>query len=130
MKTLIKTIEGADCAIYVIKHHQRFFVSKATPVIEIYQNATEIKTIGSTNGQRKTSNFSLIICTNADPDEKMTADELRDTSHFDLTMLLPRKDEVFVPFEFAGLTDVSIEPGNRWVFDVNDQELTQKLLAL
>ena len=50
-------------------------------------------------------------------------------SHFDLQMLLKRRDGVFAPFEIAGLSSFSITQAEKWVFDGDDYDLTQKLLA-
>ncbi|MDR1193794.1 MAG: hypothetical protein LBK98_06500 [Peptococcaceae bacterium] len=129
MKRLIKTIEGADREIYAIHRHRRLFVGKATPKIEIYQVSAEVKTIGGVHGQREAYEFSLIICSDTEMDWKMTDELPGDLSHFDLKMLLPREDAVFIPFELAGLTNVSMKPG-RWVFEVNAYEITQELLAM
>ena len=127
MKELIKTIDGSDCRIFAIKNHQRFFLGTAAPTVEIYQNITEVKILGRTSSQYKTYEFSVIICSNP---EIVREIEFEGLNHFELKMLLKRKDDVFVPFEFAGLTDFSIDAFEKWIFNVNDYELTQKLILL
>ena len=119
MKTLIKTLEGADCEIFAVKNHQRFFIGKATPTIEIYQSDTT---------PIKTYDFSL-ICPKFEFDSGIGYDSLDGLFCFDMKMFIKRKDDVFVPFEFYGLTSFSIEASDEWVFKVNDYELTRKLIV-
>jgi len=130
MKKLFKTIDGADCEIYAIKNHQRVFIGKATPTIEIYQNITEVDVLGKTSSQCKTYEFSLIICSDPELDKKITPDFLDGLTHFDLKTLLKNKDNVFIPFEFAGLAKFTIEEYNKWIFDVNNYDLTKILIDL
>jgi hypothetical protein len=129
MKKLIKTIDGAECEIYAVKNHQRFFVGKATPTIEIYQRVNDVETLGKVSSQYKIYEFSLIICSNPELDRKIQLDCLEGISYFDLKTLVRRKDDIFVSFEFAGLTDFSIDVYDEWIFNVNDYALTQKLIA-
>jgi len=130
MKTLIKTIAGADCEIFAVKHHQRFRVGSATPTVEIYQNSTQMPVLGQPGGQIKTYEFSLIICPNPELDSLLHEGLLDETTIFDLKMLLQREDEVFIPFELAGLTEFSISTLGKWEFFVNDPTVTKALLTL
>jgi hypothetical protein len=128
MKRLIKTIEGAECEIFVVKNHRRLFVGKAVPTIEIYQNVTDVSILGKTKSQSKTYEFSLIVCSDPELDKTMESGVLDGLSHFDLATVIKRKDGVFAPFDFHGLTDFSIEAFDRWIFNVNDYEVTKTLL--
>jgi len=127
-KNLIKTIEGADCKIFAVKNHQRFFVGKATPKIEIYQNVTEVEVLGKVSSEYKTYEFSVIICSNPELAEKIRHDFLSGVSYFDLETRIKQKNNAFIPFEFNGLTSFSIDEFDEWVFNVDDYELTQRLL--
>ena len=101
-----------------------------TPTIEIYQNSTEVNVLGKTPSQYKSYEFSLVICSNHELDSKIQPEFLDGLSHFDLKMLLKQKDDTFIPFELAGLAKFTIEAYAKWVFDVNNYEITQKLIAL
>jgi len=124
MKKLIKTIDGMDCAIFAIKNHQRVFVGLTTLVVEIYQNITKMNTLS----QCKTYEFSLIIGDSPELSKSIRPDFLNNLSHFDIKMLLKRKDDIFVPFEFAGLERFTIESHGSWVFESHNYELTKKLI--
>jgi hypothetical protein len=119
MKKLIKTLEVADCEIFAVKNHQRFFIGKATPTIEIYQHDTT---------PIKTYDFSL-ICPKFEFDSGIGCDSLDGLFCFDMKMLIKRKDNVFIPFEFYGLTNFSIGTSDEWVFKVSNYELTHKIKA-
>jgi hypothetical protein len=130
MKKLIKTINGAECEIFAIKNHQRIYVGKAASIVEVYQNAAQVKVLGNTETQYKTYEFALIICSGLEFENGIPPDFSGEISHFDITMLLQRKDKVFVPFGFYGLTDFSVQEPQKWVFNVDNRELTRKLLDM
>ena len=130
MRKLYKTIEGADCEVFAIRNHQRIRVGKATPTVEIYQNVTEVPITGSAASRFKTYEFSLIICSNPELANGIGRDEIEALTCFDLKMLLMREDETFVPFEIDALTDFDIDVFDKWVFNVNDHEVTKALMAL
>lgn len=128
MKYLVKTIRGTDCAVYAIVHHSRLPVGTATPQIEIYENRSEVKTVGSKRIQHRSRCFSIVIGTDPEMDGGITEETLRGLTHFDLDMRLQRKDGVYAPFSVYGVVDVDISPG-KWVFSVDDPETVQRLLA-
>lgn len=130
MKTLIKTLECSNGEIFVIKHHQRHYVGISTPKIEIYQNKTEVKTLGNGAGKFKTYEFSFIICPDPELDKLIKPDWENGIESFELKMTIKNHNDVFIPYEFAGLTDFCIESYKEWIFNVNDYELTQKLINL
>lgn len=92
VKRLIKTIPSNDCKIYAISHHNRLKVGKAEPNVEIYENVTEVPTIGTNSIRYKNTYFSVAICPDPTMDEGMTAEILKGLTAFDLSMLLPNKD--------------------------------------
>ena len=128
MKKLIKTIEGAECKIFAIKNHQRLPIGEAMPIIEIYQNVTEVRTLSGRRSQCKTYEFSLIICSDVKLGGGIQLEVLDGISCFDIKTLLKRKDDVFVPFEFASLVNFNIDSHAKWIFDLDDYELTKKLI--
>lgn len=129
MKRLVKTINGKDCEIYAISHHNHLKVGKAEPSIEIYENSTEVPTIGSNKIRYKNTYISIAICPDPTMDEEMTAEILKGLTAFDLSMLLPRKDDVYVPFTMYGVFAADLSP-DRWVFEITDSETVRKLLTL
>lgn len=129
MKQLIKTISGQSCEVYAISHHNRIPVGKAKPDIKIYENSLEVPTIGTNSIRRKRTYFSIVICPDPEMDAEMTDDILRGLSAFDLSLLLPDKNEVYVPFALYGISSADISP-DRWVFQITDPVTVRKLLAL
>lgn len=129
MKELIKTINGQSCEVYAISHHNRVLVGKAVPNIEIYENSVDVPTIGTNSIRYKRTHFSIVICPNPEMDAGITEEVLRGLTAFDLSMLLPRKDEVFVPFALYGVSAADLSP-DRWVFEITDPETVRKLLTL
>ena len=129
MKELIKTINGRSIEIYAISHHNRVFVGKGVPDIDIYENSVEVPTVGTNSIRCKRSCFSIVICPNPEMDEGLTDEVLRGLTTFDLSMVLPRKDDVFVPFALYDVSVADISP-DRWVFEVTDPETVRKLLTL
>lgn len=128
MKKLIKTISGQSCEVYAISHHNRVKMGEAEPTIEIYENSVDVNTIGTNNIRYKRTYFSVAIC----PNPKMNMDIIENAqglTSFDLSMLLPRKDEVFVPFTLYGVSVAELSP-ELWVFEVTDTETVKSLLAL
>ena len=129
MKKLIKTINGQSCEIFAISHHQRVLIGKAVPEIEIYENSVDVPTIGTNNIHCKRTTLSICIC----PDPKMevgiTDDVLNGLTAFDLSMLLPRKDDVLVPFTVYGVSVAELSP-ERWMFEITDSETVKRLLNL
>lgn len=99
VKRLIDTINGQSCEICAISHHNRIKVGNAAPEIEIYENAVEVPTIGTSSIRYKRTYFTIVIC----PDPEMTEDILKGLTAFNLSILLPRKaDEVFVSLKVYG----------------------------
>lgn len=129
MKKLIKTISGQSCEVYAISHHNRLLMGKATPEIEIYENSVEVPTIGTNSIRCKQTTLSICICSNPEMDRSMTDEIIKGLTAFDLSMLLQRKDDVFVPFVLHGISNADISP-EQWVFEITDAETVKKLLAL
>ena len=129
MKKLIKTISGQFCEVYAISHHNRVLVGKAVPKIEIYENCVEVPTIGTNNIRCKHRTLSVCICPNPETTASITDEVLNGLTAFDLSMLLQRKDDVFVPFVLYGVSHADISP-EQWIFEITDSETVKKLLAL
>ncbi len=123
MERLIKTIEGTDCEIYAIRHHNRELIGEAVPVVEVYEKTIELPMLGK-GVRKKNYYFSVVLC---------ISDELKDEAAeglmcFELSMYLPRiKDGVFVKLDLCAVSVGEIEPG-RWQFTVDDYETVKKLL--
>lgn len=128
-KRLTKTINGKDCEIYAISHHKCLKVGKAEPDIEIYENIAEVPTIGANTIQQKKTYFSIVVCPNPEMDESITDEVLRGLTAFDMTMYLPNKKDVYVPFDLYGVCAAKLSP-DRWEFEVTDPEIVRKLLTL
>lgn len=129
MKKLIKTISGQSCEVYAISHHNRVIIGEATPTIEVYENSVEVSTLGTNNIRCKNTYFSIAICPNPKMNKGITEDILQGITSFDLSMLLPRKDDVFVPFALYDVSSAELTQ-EQWVFEVTDTETVRKLLAL
>ncbi|MBQ8765412.1 MAG: hypothetical protein IJZ16_01280 [Clostridia bacterium] len=129
MKKLIKTINGQSCEVYAISHHNRLMMGEATPSIEVYEDSVEVPTIGTNNIRYKSTYFSIAICPNVKMNMNITAEAMQGITFFDLYMLLPRKDGVYVPFTLYGVSVAEISP-EQWTFEITDQETVQNLLAL
>jgi hypothetical protein len=128
-RTLKKTIDGASCDIFAVIHHQRLRVGSAVPVIEVYEDSVEVPTIGSNSIRYKRTCFSVIVCPDPEMDEEMTAEKFFGLMSFDLSLKIPRKDEVIVPFLIYEAASVELSP-ECWKFEISDQEMVRKLLAL
>lgn len=129
MKKLIKTICGQSCEIYAISHHNRILVGNAIPNIEIYENSVEVPTIGTNSIRCKRTTLSICICSNPEMNSSITDEIIKGITAFDLSMLLRRKDDVFVPFALHGVSQAEIS-SEQWVFEITDSEVINKLLAL
>lgn len=129
MRKLIKTICGQSCEVYAISHHNRILMGKAIPNIEIYENSIEVPTIGTNSIRYKRTTLSICICSNTEMNSSITDEILNDLTSFDLSMLLQRKDNVFVPFMLYGISEADIS-SEQWVFEITDSEIISKLLAL
>ena len=129
MKKLIKNISGQSCEVYAISHHDRIMMGEAVPNIEIYENSVEVSTLGTNNIRYKNTYFSIAICPNPKMTSSITEDILQGTTSFELNMLLPRKDNVYVPFRLYGVSVAELTP-EQWVFEITDYETVKKLLAL
>ena len=129
MKKLIKTISGHSCEIYAISHHERLLIGKAEPTIEIYENSVDVSTIGANNIRCKRTTLSICVCPDPKTDASITDEVLSGLTAFDLSMILPRKDNVFVPFAVYGVSVAELS-SERWVFEITDSETVKKLLAL
>ncbi len=129
MKRLIKTIDGQECEIYAISHHSRLKIGTAKPCVEIYENSVAVPTIGTNTIRRKSTNFSIVICPDPEMEAGITEEVLRGLTAFDLSMQLPRTDDVYVPFALYGVCAAELSP-ERWLFEITDPETVRKLLAL
>ena len=129
MKKIIKTIVGQDCEIYAISHHNRLRVGRAVPYIEIYENSVEVPTIGSNKIQYKHTNFSVVICPNAEIDMAMSNEVLKGLMEFELSMYLFDKRGISVPFELCGVNAAELTD-EQWIFDITDTQTVKKLLEL
>ena len=128
MKKLIKTINGESCEVFAISHHNRVMIGKAKPEIEIYEESVEVPSVG-TNIRCKRTYFSVCICPNPDMKMDITNDVLNSLTAFDLSMLLPRKDDVLVPFVLHGISSAELST-EQWLFEITDAETVKRLLAL
>ena len=129
MKKLIKSIIGQSCEAYAISRYNRVPIGKATPIIEICENIIETPTVGTNSIRYKRTYFSVVISPNPKMNRGITEDILQEITSFELSMLLPRKDRVFVPFTLYGITSAELSP-ERWVFEVTDYETVKELLTL
>ena len=129
MKKLIKTMDGQSCEVYAISHHNRVKIGEAEPTIEIYENSIEVPTLGTNNIRYKRTHFSVAICPNPKMNKDITEDIVQGITSFDLAMLLPRKDEVYVPFALYGVSVAEIS-SELWVFEITDPETVKNLLSL
>ena len=129
MKKLIKTIDGQSCEVYVISHHNRIKMGEATPTIEIYEDGVELSTLGANSISYKNTYFSIAICPNPEMNKSITEDVLQGITSFELCMLLPRKDGVYVPFKLYDVSGAEITQ-EQWTFEITDNETVKKLLAL
>ena len=129
MKKLIKTINGQSCEVFAICHHNRLLIGNSVPEIEIYENCVEVPTIGANSIRCKSTTFSVCICPNSRMHKYTTIEFLRELTCFDLSMLLPRKDNVLIPFELHGISSAEFSP-EQWMFEITDSETVKRLLAL
>lgn len=130
MKRLIKTIDGQDCEIYAISHHDRIPVGKAVPKVEVYENSIKAPTLGTGDIRYKSTAFSIVVCPDPEQDAALTDEILQGLRAFDLLLWLPRKkDDVLVPFAVYGVSDVDMDP-DCWEFRIEDPEVVKKLLYL
>lgn len=129
MKKLIKSISGRSCEVYAISHHDRLLIGEAVPEIEIYENSVEVPTIGANSIRCKNTTFSVCICPNSRMHKYTTIEMLKELTYFDLSMLLPRKDNVLIPFGLYGISSAEFLP-EQWVFEITDAEAVKRLLAL
>lgn len=128
MKKLKKSIEGASCEIYSVVHHQRLPVGSAVPLIEIYDDPMEVPLLNDGTGVKHMM-FSIIICPDPEMDRMITEELLRGLTSFDISMMLPRKDDVLVPVKLYDINSVELE-SHRWVFEVTDQKTVDMLMDL
>ena len=126
---LIKTISGQECEIYAVSHHRRLKVGKAEVNIEIYENSTVVPTLGTNNIRRKITYFSVAVCPSPEMEESITDEVLQGLTAFDLSMLLPDKRGIYVPFSLYGVCSAELN-ADRWVFEITDPETVMQLLAL
>lgn len=129
MKKLIKSINGHLCEVYAIFHHNRVLMGEAVANIEIYENSVEVPTIGMNNIRYKHTTFSVCICPNPKMAMDITENVLQGITAFDLSVLIPRKDGVFVPFALYGVSAAELSP-EKWVFEITDSETVERLLML
>ena len=126
---LIKTIGGQECEIYAVSHHRRLKVGKAEANIEIYENSTVVPTLGTNNIRRKIMYFSVAVCPSPEMEKSITDEVLQGLTAFDLSMLLPDKRGIYVPFSLYGVCSAELN-ADRWVFEITDPETVRRLLAL
>lgn len=126
---LIKAIDGQDCEIFAVSHHRRIKVGSADVKVEIYENSRVIPTLGTNAIKRKVTYFSVAVCPDPEMEENMTDEVLGGLNAFDLSMLLPNKSGVLVPFSLYGVYSAELN-ADRWVFEISDPETVKRLLAL
>lgn len=129
MRKLVKTIEGRDCEVFAIHHHDRIPVGKADPTVAVYEDNTEVPALGRNSIRHKKAFFSIVICPDPEMETGMTEEMLRGLTAFDLQMWLPCRDDTYAAFMVYGVADVDLAP-DRWEFRINDKETLAKLLAL
>ena len=126
---LIKTIGGQECEIYAVSHHRRLKVGRAEVNIEIYEISTVVPTLGTNNIRRKITYFSVAVCPSPEMEKSITDEVLQGLTAFDLSMLLPDKRGIYVPFSLYGVCSAELN-ADRWVFEITDPETVRRLLAL
>ncbi len=126
---LIKFIDGQDCEVFAVSHHRRIKVGSADVCVEIYENSRVIPTLGTNVIKRKVTYFSVAVCPDPEMEENMTDEVFKDLNSFDLSMLLPNKNGVLVPFSVNGVYSAELD-ADRWVFEISDPKTVRQLLAL
>lgn len=126
---LIKSIDGQECEVFAVSHHRRIKVGSADVRIEIYENSRVIPTLGTNVIKRKVTYFSVAVCPDPEMEENMTDEVFKGLNSFDLSMLLPDKNGVLVPFSLYDVCSAELN-SDRWVFEISDPKTVWQLLAL
>lgn len=126
---LIKSIDGQECEVFAVSHHRRIKVGSADVCVEIYENSRVIPTLGTNAIKRKCTYFSVAVCPDPEMEDSLTDEVFKGLKAFDLSMLLPDKDGVLVPFSLYGVYSAELN-ADRWVFEINDPEAVKRLLVL
>ncbi len=124
--TLIKTLQGNNGEIFILKGGRRMLLSSCSLEIRIYEDATEIPTLGR-NAQVKTYHAALTVC--EDINDKVDVSDL-DTGYFEIQTDIETRYNQIERVLLDKLAAVELINLDEWTFDIIDMKMIKRLLEM
>ncbi|MDO4301245.1 MAG: hypothetical protein Q4D26_07645 [Clostridia bacterium] len=130
MKKLLKTLFLENGELYSIIDNRRTILAHCKPKIEIYEDATNISTIGKGYKVKK-KRLSIILCNDLELTREVDENYFHKVIRFELVGDFQRTDGVFERLTFDSLTPMEIDLDGDWSFEIiGESEFIKKLLTL
>lgn len=125
---LIKTVNLQNGKLYEIIGGDRFLLANCGIKLEIYEERYNVPMLGGCGVKKQ--RVQLSICDNLDPTRPIEVESLNNVQGFNIQAEYRRTDGVFETMKFYNITPLDIELGGKWLFEVKDMELIEKLLKI
>lgn len=131
MKKLRKILTFENGELYTVTSGRRILLARCEPMIEIFEQSSNIPAIGAGGYKVKKYHMAIILCDDLDTTRNVDEDFLRAVTGFELYADIQRQDGVFENIVFDNLTPTEIDLDGEWKFEINGQpELVKKLMAI
>ena len=128
-KRLIKTLYCENGKLYSTTQGRRVLLAECVPKIEIYEHTTDIPVLGK-GCVVKERHISIVLCNDMEYTRTVDVDFLRTVSRFELSADIQRTDGVYENILFDEIYPKEIDLEDSWMFEMENQMLIRKLLAL
>jgi hypothetical protein len=131
-KSLVKTLYFENGELHAVINGNRTLLANCKPIIEIYEEAYRISTIGSGGYGYKKNRITIALCNEMEfTRNDIGVELLRRISSFDLFADVQRKDGIFENLAFYNIIPDELIDGGTWSFEVpQDSEIARKLLSI
>jgi hypothetical protein len=132
VKRLIKTLYLENGELHAVINGNRTLLANCKPIIEIYEEAYRISTIGSGGYGYKKNRITIALCNEMEfTRNDIGVELLRKISSFDLFADVQRKDGIFENLAFYNIMPDELIDGGTWSFQVpQDSDVARKLLSI
>lgn len=129
-KCLIQTLLFENGELYGIVRGRRILLAQCDPKVEIYEHSTDVPMPGMQRYRVKKRQTGMVLCPSPDTTRQIDEGFLRAVTRFEVFADIQREDGIFEKIRFDNLIPNEIDLDGDWKFEVGENEIIKRLLAL
>ena len=130
IKRLIETLLLEDGELYGIVRGRRVLLARCEPKVEVYEHSTDVPVLGAQGYREKKRQIGMVLCPSPDTTRRVDEDFLRTVTRFEVSADIQREDGIFEKIRFDNLMPDEINLDGDWKFEVGNNDIIKRLLAL